>query len=165
MLLDLKKIKMYKKIIIVFLLVFLVFLAIYFKNKNSDVPVSPITSENTSVPSVTYNNASADLVRVNLPYPNAVVGKSFSVLGEARGYWFFEGSFPVEVQDMSGNILALSPALSDGEWMTEEFVPFRADITLPEGYIGQALLVLRKDNPSGESNLDASASFVINVEY
>lgn len=116
-------------------------------------------------PQLTYQNASADLIMVELPYPGAVVGKQFSVIGQARGYWFFEASFPVEVIDANGVRLAVGIAQAEDEWMTEDFVPFRADLTIPNSFIGPATLVLHKDNPSGLPEHDASLSFPITVEY
>lgn len=113
---------------------------------------------------ITYINASVDDIRVELPFPGAVVGKSFKVIGEARA-WYFEGSFPIEVLDANGMQLATGIAQAQGEWMTTEFVPFEADITIPDTYIGPAMLVLRKDNPSDMREFDASAAFPITVEY
>jgi hypothetical protein len=49
--------------------------------------------------------------------------------------------------------------------MTTEFVPYKAEVVLPESYIGEATLVLKKDNPSGMAENDASAEFNITVEY
>ncbi len=114
---------------------------------------------------ITYVNASADLVVVELPFPGAVVGKTFSVIGKARGTWFFEASFPVEVLDKDGKRLAIIPAQAQGEWMTENFVPFKVELTVPQTYIGPATLVLHKDNPSGLPEHDASVSFPITIEY
>jgi hypothetical protein len=113
----------------------------------------------------TYSNASADLITVETPFPGAVTGKEFSVIGEARGTWFFEASFPVELIDKDGKTLAIAVAQAQGEWMTEEFVPFKATIKAPDSYIGPATLVLHKDNPSGLPEHDASISFPITVEY
>jgi hypothetical protein len=113
----------------------------------------------------TYSNASADLITVETPFPGAVTGKEFSVIGEARGTWFFEASFPVELIDKDGKTLAIAVAQAQGEWMTEEFVPFMATIKAPESYIGPATLILHKDNPSGLPEHDASVSFPITVEY
>lgn len=114
----------------------------------------------------------ADLIRVSLPFPEAVVGKKFSVIGEARGFWFFEASFPVVVVDQNGATLAAGTAKAEpdpktGElnWMTENFVPFRADLKIPESYIGPATLILKKDNPSGLPENDAFISIPINIEY
>lgn len=114
---------------------------------------------------ITYTNASSSLIQVALPFPNAVVGKEFSVIGKARGVWFFEASFPIDVIDKDGKLLAQGFAQAQGEWMTEDFVPFKGDIKVPETYIGAATLILRKDNPSALPEHDASISFPITIEY
>jgi len=114
---------------------------------------------------ITYDNASADNIVPELPFPGAVVGKSFTVTGKARGTWYFEASFPIEVLDKDGKSLAQSYAQAQGEWMTEDFVPFKGDIQVPSSYIGSATLILRKDNPSGLPQHDASISFPITIEY
>jgi len=100
------------------------------------------------------------------------VGKEFSVIGQARGYWFFEASFPVQLLDKDDNVLAtgIAQAQPDSEtgeinWMTENFVPFKADLKAPASYIGPATLILHKDNPSGLPEHDASISFPITIEY
>lgn len=58
----------------------------------------------------TYVNASADLIKVENPFPGAVTGKTFTVIGQARGYWYFKASFPIELQDKNGKVIALVPA-------------------------------------------------------
>lgn len=116
-------------------------------------------------PPISYNNATANNIVATTPGPGAVVGKEFSVIGQARGPWFFEASFPIEVLDKDGKQLAIGIAQAQGEWMTENFVPFRADIKVPESYIGKATLVMRKDNPSGLLEHDASISYPITIEY
>jgi|SRR3989344_4257401 len=114
---------------------------------------------------ISYINATADLILVELPFPDAVVGKVFSVIGKARGTWFFEASFPLELRDKNGKLIANGYAQAEGEWMTENFVPFKGEIKAPESYIGPAILVLKKDNASGLPEHDASISFPITVEY
>ena len=114
---------------------------------------------------ITYFNATDDNIVVELPFPGAVTGKNFSVIGKARGTWFFEASFPIEVLDKDGKFLAVGIAQAQGEWMTRDFVPFKADIKVPQSYIGKATLVLKKDNPSGLPEHDASVSFPITIEY
>lgn len=105
------------------------------------------------------------MIRVDTPFPGAVTGKEFSVIGQARGTWFFEASFPVEVLDKDGKRLAQGVAQAQGEWMTTDFVAFKADIKVPQSYIGSATLVLHKDNPSDDRKLDASVSFPFTIEY
>lgn len=114
---------------------------------------------------ISYANASKDLIRVELPYPGAVVGKEFSVIGKARGMWFFEASFPIEVVGRNGELLDVAVAQAEGEWMTEDFVPFRAGVSVPESYIGPATIILKRDNASGLPEHDASAWYPITIEY
>ena len=154
-------------IIIVFLVVaFLI--SQYIERNKSESIITPPTKEEASsdeLKEITYTNASADMIVVELPFPGAVVGKEFSVIGKARGNWFFEASFPFDLRDPSGKIIAQSYAQAEGEWMTTEFVPFKGEIKVPISYIGPAILVLMKDNPSGLPEHDASISFPIIVEY
>ncbi len=112
----------------------------------------------------TYKNASAETIVVDLPTPGAVVGKEFSVIGKAKGF-YFEASFPVQVLDKNGNILWQGPAQAIGDWMTAEFVPFKLDIKIKSAYMGPGLLILKKDNPSGMPENDGSMSIPINIEY
>lgn len=108
-----------------------------------------------------YANASEDLIKVENPHPGGVVGKEFVVTGEARGYWFFEASFPIEVIGADGNTIAGSFATAEGDWMTEEFVSFKSEtIDLPSSYTGPATLILRKDNPSGLPENDIGRAHV-----
>jgi len=110
----------------------------------------------------TYQNASDDLVRLELIQPGNLVLRQFTVTGEARGMWYFEGSFPVEVLGKDGKVIAQAPASAITDWMTEEFVPFR--VTLDVGsYSGPATLVLKRDNPSSLPENDASLSVPIEV--
>lgn len=118
-----------------------------------------------NIVSVSYMNASEDDIFVELPGAGDVTGKTFTVKGKARGPWYFEASFPVTLLDGQGAELAQGVALAEGEWMTEEFVPFSVELTAPQNYIGPATLVLKKDNPSGEPEFDASLSVPITVEY
>ena len=114
---------------------------------------------------ITYVNATEDNIKVELPFPGAVTGKTFSVIGQARGPWFFEASFPIVLLDKDQKVIATSIATAEGEWMTTDFVPFRADIKVPESYMGESTLVLKKDNPSDLRENDAEISFPITVEY
>lgn len=114
---------------------------------------------------ITYENASADMITVRNPFPGAVTGKEFTVMGAARGNWYFEASFPIEVVSATGTVIATGIAEAQGDWMTTEFVPFTADVVVPESYSGEATLVLRNDNPSGLPENARSASFLFTIEY
>ena len=113
----------------------------------------------------TYLNASGDTIQVTLPYPNAVTGKYFSIIGQARGPWYFEASFPYKILDKDGNVLTQGPVQAQGDWMTNNFVPFKVDVTIPDSYTGPATIVLHNDNPSGDPTKGSSVSFPITVEF
>jgi hypothetical protein len=114
---------------------------------------------------VVYVHASEDLITVVRPLPGAVVGRTFQLSGKAKGSWYFEGSFPLVVTDVHGAVLAKGVATAQGDWMTEQLVPFTANIKIPGTYIGPATLLLKKDNPSGLTEQDASAAFPIQISY
>lgn len=90
-----------------------------------------------------------NLIRVTTPLPNAVVRSPLTIGGEARGTWYFEATFPVKLLDANGKELAAIPAQAQGEWMTENFVPFTATLAFPKPETKTGVLVLQKDNPSG----------------
>ena len=90
-----------------------------------------------------------DLIRVDTPRANEIISSPLIVRGMARGVWFFEGSFPIKLLDENGNILAQIPAQAQGEWMTNDFVPFEAKINFSVPVVQNGVLVLEKDDPSG----------------
>jgi len=94
--------------------------------------------------------AHADLVRLESPEPLAVIRSPLEITGRARGSWYFEASFPVVLVDWDGRIIAEGVATAEGEWMTEEFVPFRATLEFETPDYGErGTIILRKDNASG----------------
>ncbi len=133
------------KLLVILVVVGLVVAGVWFGTRRATPPLVtvPPTVE------ATYVNASADLVVVSSPLPGATVPAMFTVTGQARGTWYFEASFPLEVVSASGEQLVQMPVQAQGEWMTTNFVPFSAQITLPATYKGAAKIILRNDNPSG----------------
>lgn len=96
-----------------------------------------------------------EFIDVKAPAAGAVIDSPLSIQGRARGNWFFEGDFPVVLQDAYGNVVASGFVTAQGEWMTKEFVPFTASLsfTKPEKG-GRGSLVFKKDNPSEHRELD-----------
>lgn len=90
-----------------------------------------------------------DLICVNNPKPNQEISSPLVLEGEARGNWFFEASFPIRLFDSNGKELAVAVAQAQDEWMTEEFVPFRATMEFEVPTTATGTLVFEKDNPSG----------------
>jgi opacity protein-like surface antigen len=90
-----------------------------------------------------------DLIRIDSPRPNAVISSPLEIRGKARGTWYFEADFPIRLLDAEGNEIAVAIAQAQGDWMTEEFVPFQASLTFTAPGTPGGVLVLQKDNPSG----------------
>lgn len=108
-----------------------------------------------------------DLIRLDNPRPNQVIKSPLIITGEARGYWFFEASFPVYLTNWDGLIIAQGIATAKEEWMTEDFVPFEAKIEFeidPNTWSNLGALILRKDNPSGLPEHDDALEIPIYFE-
>jgi hypothetical protein len=96
-----------------------------------------------------------DLIKVSLPRPNATIKSPVTIQGEARGYWFFEASFPVRIIDSDNKELGRGVAQAKSDWMTENFVPFEVTIQFSAPMTKKGTLILEKDNPSGlQENAD-----------
>ena len=139
-----------KKIFFVVLIIVLLFiLGLVFDWGRSSNTVS-ITSQT----STTTENSS---ITVLYPKEGQEVRSPLKVSGKARGTWFFEGSFPIQLVDTNGSIIATSIATSSSDWMTEDFIDFSSEITFVKPTSTKdVLLVLKKDNPSGKPELDQS---------
>lgn len=90
-----------------------------------------------------------DLILSTSPRPGDTVKSPLIAMGQARGYWFFEASFPVYVLNDKEEIIGVSFATADGEWMTEDFVPFSAEVKFDAKGAKKGFVILKKDNPSG----------------
>lgn len=91
----------------------------------------------------------SDLIRVTAPQPGSLVQSPLVITGEARGRWYFEAVFPVKITDSNGTVVAQGSAQAEGEWQTENFVPFKATLTFNPPVNGPGTLILQNDNPSG----------------
>jgi len=97
-----------------------------------------------------------DLIILNYPQPEDLVSSPLKVSGKARGNWFFEGDFPMVLTNWDGLIIAEGIARAKGEWMTEDFVDFEAELVFESDTTvsNRGSLILIKDNPSGLSEND-----------
>ena len=123
----------------------------------------PKETEATASETNTKDNTS-DQIKVTNPIPNQVVESPLTVEGEATGTWFFEATFPVNLLDANGDVIASNPAKAQGEWMTQDFVPFIAQLIFEKPATDTGVLVLKKDNPSGLPENDASIEIPILFE-
>ena len=113
------------------------------------------------------------LIKVENPQPNETIQSPYIIKGQARGYWFFEASFPIKLLDENGNVINQIIAQAQGDWMTEDFVPFESILTFSIPKDQPGTLVFEKDNPSGLPENDAQiripvflkASKTVNLYY
>lgn len=126
----------------------------------------PTPTENPTATSTGVVAQKGDLIKVSSPRIGADVSSPLIVEGEARGNWFFEASFPVYLTDWDGKIIGQGIAQADGEWMTTNYVPFKATITFNKAdisgqYSDRGTLILKKDNPSGLPEHDDALEFQV----
>jgi hypothetical protein len=112
-------------------------------------PAKPVTAKAAPATGQRTVMGNTDLIRVDAPQCGALVGKSLHVTGAARGGWYFEATFPVRLLDERGETLAAGVAQAQGEWMTEAYVPFSAELKLTAAEGGNGTLVLERNNASG----------------
>ena len=119
---------------ILLIIIPIIFLAIFFFNKEE------VKEE------VTQGN---DMIKIISPLENQIITSPLSIKGEARGGWYFEGSFPIKIYDGNGALIFQGQATATTNALTNDFVPFEAMINfnIPNTETGQ--IVFEKDNPSG----------------
>ena len=109
-----------------------------------------------------------DLIVITSPVPGTEITSPLTVTGEARGYWFFEAVFPLILTDWDGRIIAEGYASAEGEWMTEDFVPFTGTLEFTElgkdVYSHRGTLIFKKDNPSGEPQFDDALEMPVMIK-
>ncbi len=133
------------------------------KNKEaSQLPNTTVPEVPAPAPTTPVVSTEPDVV------PNIVNGQRItsplSITGKAKGTWFFEGSFPLELTTVDGKVIATGYVQAKDNWMTTEYVPFSGTLNFktPAG-TSSGYLILRKDNPSGEARFDKSMT--INVQW
>ena len=113
----------------------------------------------------------SELIKLETPEPYVTITSPLNITGEARGYWFFEASFPVMLVNWDGLIITEGIATAGSEWMTEDFVPFSATLEFKTdfppnapAFMKQGALILKKDNPSGLPEHDDALEIPIVLE-
>jgi hypothetical protein len=89
-------------------------------------------------------------IEIFSPLSDTVITSPLEITGQARGSWYFEGSFPVQLTTIHGLVLGNAIAEAQSDWMTDDYVPFKVTLSfnLPES-AEQGELIFEKDNPSG----------------
>lgn len=88
-------------------------------------------------------------ITVTKPLANAEISSPLLVEGSAKGTWFFEASASVKVVDDKGIEIGNGSLQAVGDWMTENFVPFKGQISFDKTTSQNGFLIFEKSNPSG----------------
>ena len=101
----------------------------------------------------------ADKISILAPAADSIISSPVIVSGRARGTWFFEGDFPVEVYDLNDKLLgqgyaSFVPSAEEPEWMTEDFINFSGSIKFSNTSAVLGYILFKKDNPSDLRELD-----------
>ncbi len=134
---------MKKTLTIIFIILLIATFGIVWKFSKNEVQKPIISSDELD---------KTDLIQLDSPRPNQIITSPLIIKGKARGTWFFEASFPIDLVDWDGRIIAQGIASAKSDWMTEDFVPFEAslDFTIDKDvYSYRGALILHRDNPSG----------------
>lgn len=128
-------------------------------------PKVPEKSSSNNNSQILTTKGQANIIELINPTPGQKVSSPLTVTGRARGTWFFEGSFPVMLANWDGLIIAQAPAQAQGEWMTEDFVPFSVTLTFNQKQLyDRGSLILKKDNPSGLPEHDDALEVPVTLE-
>ena len=120
-------------------------------------PETPTTTKIIPIQEAT----TTDMISVTSPLPKAKISSPLSIEGAARGNWYFEASFPISLVDANGTVVASGVGKAQGDWMTTAYVPFTSTLTWTAGKATSGILILKRDNPSGLKENDASVSIPV----
>ena len=95
---------------------------------------------------------------------NQTISSPSLIIGEAKGTWYFEADFPIYLLDEGGNEIAIAIAIAQGDWMTEDFVPFKAKLNFSVDENTRGVLVFKKDNPSDMPEYDDELRIPVLIE-
>lgn len=80
------------------------------------------------------------------------ISNSFYIYGKAKGNWFFEAEFPVQLYNQDNELIAQTNLRAMGDWMSSDFVYFSGsmEFNLDKELLGQkGYLRFFSANPSG----------------
>ena len=112
----------------------------------------PSPEPTDEAPSTEHASEQGVVVSVDSPLEGDTVSSPLQITGSVPGSWSFEASFGIEILDENGTKIADGFATLEGDWMTEDMVPFSASIDFDAPPTDTGTLVLQKANPSDEGS-------------
>ena len=164
------------KIYLIFFLILIVFLIVFILiiNRNQEKNIActleaKICSDGSFVgrtlPNCDFSLCPGEKegILVSSPKAGQKIESPFLVKGQARGFWFFEAEFIVQVFDSNDFLLGQAILRAEDDWMTEEFVSFQGNLFFSQSSTNKGFLKFLKNNPSGLVEHDKS--FQIEVYF
>ena len=111
--------------------------------------------------SQSYKSNKGVEVTIYSPKSNSIVTTPLIVMGQVPGSWSFEAQFPLQLKDSGGDVLGEASAKLQGDWMTNNLVPFIATLEFEAPSSQTGTLVLQKDSPSGLAENDDSVTIPV----
>lgn len=111
--------------------------------------VSPPTEEVFNGIQKNKNVTTHDLIQITQPLSGEIIDSPLNIEGVARGYWFFEANFSVELRDEHYRQITETYAIAKGQWMTEDWVRFSSRLIFSKPQSQYGYLIFHKANPSG----------------
>lgn len=157
-------VKRYLLIVIILLFALSLWGIVHTLNVSAPEQSSGTTTPPVDVPAAVVQQQNDQIV-VNSPVSGQVVLSPFKVTGQARGNWYFEGSFPITLTTLDGTVIASTAAQAQGNWMTTDYVPFVGILSFAPAPAANGptygYIVLKNDNPSGNPQFDKSVSIKV----
>lgn len=83
------------------------------------------------------------------PRENEKIKSPLKIEGKAKGFWFFEAQFNVELYDLNNNLLGFSTLTAKGDWTKEDYIDFEGELKFIENTTDFGILRFRGANASG----------------
>jgi len=117
--------------------------------ENTPTPILIKTETDAILSKTSVLSIKGEPLAITAPQKGEVIQSPFVVKGFVKGTWYFEASFPIKVVDAKGKLIGQGVAQAEGDWMTEQPVPFSGTVLFSgkEGERGE--IIFEKDNPSG----------------
>lgn len=117
------------------------------------VMIYPDQKTKNEISSIKQTN---DKIIVFTPVQNELIESPYRVMGQARGGWYFEATFPIKLLDANKKEIAATTGQALSDWMTTEFVPFQSELIFEKPKTDTGSVIFKKDNPSGDPKTDES---------
>lgn len=112
-----------------------------------------------------YKSAKGVTIEINDWTEGRHVSSPLEMSGKVPGSWSHEGSFPIDIIYEGDIGLPGATAEIDGDWMTDQLVPFRATLSFDEDQLAgkDIMIVLHNANPSDMPANDDSLALKVQV--